>query len=255
MLAQAVADRRGGDRARGARRLERRCGRAPGAPRAPTSGCSRSRAPRRRDGARPGSGGCRRRRTARRSPRSRWPPVTTTTSGPSACSARASSSTSSGAAGRRRARAPRAGSGVITVARGSSVSTSARAGGVVEQHGAGLGDHHGVDHDRRAGLEQVERLVDRRDDLGRPEHPDLHGVDADVLGDGPDLLDDEVAGHRVHAGDADGVLRGQRGDRGHAVDAAAGERLQVGLDPGAAAGVRAGDREHGGDGGGPCRSG
>ena len=47
---------------------------------------------------------------------------------------------------------------------------------------------------------------------------------------------------------ADGVLGGQRGDRRHAVDARARERLQVGLDPGAAAGVRAGDREHGGDG-------
>ena len=49
------------------------------------------------------------------------------------------------------------------------------------------------------------------------------------------------------AGHADGVLRGQRGDRGHPVDAAAGERLQVGLDAGAAAGVGAGDREDGGD--------
>ena len=43
---------------------------------------------------------------------------------------------------------------------------------------------------------------------------------------------------------ADGVLGGDRRDRGHAVHAAGGERLQVGLDPGAAAGVRAGDREH-----------
>ena len=81
--------------------------------------------------------------------------------------------------------------GVITVARGSSALDERRAGVVVEQHRAGLGDHHGVDHDRRAGLEQVERLVDRRDDLGRAEHADLHRVDADVLGDRADLLDDE----------------------------------------------------------------
>ena len=32
-----------------------------------------------------------------------------------------------------------------------------RAGRVVEQHRAGLGDHHRVDHDGRAGLQQAER--------------------------------------------------------------------------------------------------
>ena len=47
--------------------------------------------------------------------------------------------------------------------------------------------------------------------------------------------------------DPDRVLRRDRGDRGHPVHAAARERLQVGLDAGAAAGVRAGDREHGWD--------
>ena len=47
--------------------------------------------------------------------------------------------------------------------------------------------------------------------------------------------------------DADRVLRRDRGDRGHPVHAAARERLQVGLDAGAAAGVRAGDREDGWD--------
>ena len=44
--------------------------------------------------------------------------------------------------------------------------------------------------------------------------------------------------------DPDRVLRGDRGDRRHPVHAAARERLQVGLDAGAAAGVGAGDREH-----------
>ena len=70
--------------------------------------------------------------------------------------------------------------GVITVARGSRSSTSAGAGVVVEQHRAGLGDHHRVDHDRRAGLEQVERLADGVDGLRGAEHADLDGVDADV---------------------------------------------------------------------------
>ena len=56
-----------------------------------------------------------------------------------------------------------------------------RAGRVVEQHGAGLGDHHRVDHDGRAGLQQAERLPDGADGLRGAEHPDLDRVDADVL--------------------------------------------------------------------------
>ena len=49
--------------------------------------------------------------------------------------------------------------------------------------------------------------------------------------------------HRVDGAHPDRVLGRDRGDRGHAVHAAARERLQVGLDAGAAAGVGAGDRE------------
>ena len=47
--------------------------------------------------------------------------------------------------------------------------------------------------------------------------------------------------HVVDAGDAAGVLRGQRGDHRRAVDAERREGLQVGLDAGAAAGIRARD--------------
>ena len=47
--------------------------------------------------------------------------------------------------------------------------------------------------------------------------------------------------------DRDRVLGGQRDDRAHPVAAEARERLQVGLDPGAAAGVRGGDREAAGN--------
>ena len=82
--------------------------------------------------------------------------------------------------------------------------------------------------------DSFQRLENRADRLGGTEHPDLDRVDPDVLGDGPDLFDDEVAGDGMDACDADRVLRRQRGDRGHSVDAAAGERLQVGLDAGTA---------------------
>ena len=59
-----------------------------------------------------------------------------------------------GPRGRRRVRRPstRASGtfGVITVARGSSSRDERRAGRLVQQHGARLGDHHRVEHDRRA---------------------------------------------------------------------------------------------------------
>ena len=54
-----------------------------------------------------------------------------------------------------------------------------------------------------------------------------------------------IPANRLDRLDADRVLRRDRRDRGHPVHPTARERLQVGLDAGAAAGVRAGDREHG----------
>ena len=65
-------------RARAPRGLERVVARARGAPRAPTSACSPSRARRRRGGARRGSGERRRRRRSTSVASSRCPPVTTT---------------------------------------------------------------------------------------------------------------------------------------------------------------------------------
>ena len=134
--------------------------------------------------------------------------------------------------------------GVTTVARGRTPLDQRRLGVRVEQRRAALGDHHRVDHDRRVA-DEVERLDDRLDRRLVAEHPDLDRVDADVGGDRLDLGDDDLGRHRDHQLDADRVLGGDRGDRGRPVDAAARERLQVGLDAGAAAGVRAGDRETG----------
>ena len=80
-----------------------------------------------------------------------------------------------------------------------------------------------------------------------PSMPILTASIAEVARDGADLLGHELGRHGMDAGDADGVLRGERGDGGRAVDARGGERLQVGLDAGAAAGVRPGDGEDDGD--------
>ena len=56
---------------------------------------------------------------------------------------------------------------------------------------------------------------------------------------GLDLRGDDVVGHDVDAGDADGVLGRHRGDGRGAVDAVGGKCLQIGLDAGAAARIGA----------------
>ena len=73
----------------------------------------------------------------------------------------------------------------------------------------------------------------------REEHARLRRVDADVVEDGLELRRTKSGGTSSTAVDADRVLRGQRDDRRHAEAARGGERLQVGLDPGAAARVGA----------------
>ena len=59
-----------------------------------------------------------------------------------------------------------------------------------------------------------------------------------------DLLAHEIRRDRLDAVDAARVLCGQRGDRGRGVAAERGDRLDVGLDAGPAARVRAGDDQH-----------
>ena len=81
----------------------------------------------------------------------------------------------------------------------------------------------------------------RLDRGGLRQHADLHRIDVEIGEHRVDLRGDEIGRHVVDAGDALGVLRGQRRDHRGAIDAERGEGLQVGLDAGAAAGIRAGD--------------
>ena len=113
----------------------------------------------------------------------------------------------------------------------------------VEQARARLGDHHRIDDDGGAGRELIQRAGDRERDGRGAEHPDLDRVDADVGEHRTHLREHDLRRDGMNRGDANGVLGGDRGDRARTVHAAARERLQIGLDAGTAAGVRAGDRE------------
>ena len=178
---------------------------------------------------------------------SRWPPVMTTSLGPERVQRpRERLDRRLGRPSARAREDPRLGRfGVITVASGSSSLDDRRARLVVEQHRAGLGDHHRVDHDRHAVASSASASRTARTVSAVPSMPIFTASTPMSSATVRDLLDDELARHRVDAGHADGALGRQRRDRGHPVHAAARERLQVGLDAGAAAGVRAGDREHG----------
>ena len=105
---------------------------------------------------------------------------------------------------------------------------------------APFGDHHRIEH-HGEGAELAQGGSDAAHDLSRAEHADLHRIDADVGGDHLDLPLDGLEWQRPDAEDAQGVLGGHGGDGGHAVAAQALDRLQIGLDAGAAARVAAGD--------------
>ena len=183
-----------GDPPRRPRGLERGEARAPGGRRARTSACSRSRARRRRGGARRGSRSSSSPSKKTSVASSRWPPVTTTASGPSACSAPGERLRVVAVVGARRSTRASGRFGVITVARGSSSLDDRRAGGVVQQHGAGLGDHHRVEHDRRAGLEQVQRRrAPRARSRPSPSMPIFTASTPMSSATARDLRDDEVS--------------------------------------------------------------
>ena len=134
--------------------------------------------------------------------------------------------------------------GVRTVALGSSSSIERGPRLGVEQHRPGLRHHHRIEHDRRAARQLVERAAPPpRSSAGRPSIPILTASTPMSSATARTWARMISGGIGMDGGDADRVLGGDRGDRGHAVDAAGGERLQVGLDAGAAAGVRPGDRQ------------
>ncbi len=83
---------------------------------------------------------------------------------------------------------------------------------------------------------------------GIVEHAGLGRGDAKILGDGIDLLANELRRHGMNRRHAARILRGQGGEDAGAVDAERGERLEVGLNAGAAGGIGARDGERDG----PC---
>ena len=112
---------------------------------------------------------------------------------------------------------------------------------VLEQLRAGARDHDRIDHERNAV--HAQEIGDGVDQLPREEHARLCGIDSDVGEHGLELRLDELRRQLLHGGHAERVLCGQRNDRARPEAAGGSKRLQVGLDPGSASRVGAGDRE------------
>ena len=105
--------------------------------------------------------------------------------------------------------------------------------------------HHRVDD--RLALPAVQGFRDGVNGFDRGNHADLDRPDRDIRENGIDLGADDGRAQVLDGGDPAGVLCGDRGQHARAIDTERRERLDVGLDTGAAAAVGTGNGQ--GDGG------
>ena len=111
---------------------------------------------------------------------------------------------------------------------------------VLEQLRTAGRDHHRVDDERDAAARARKSATVSM--IGREKSMPVFAASTPMSEKtASSCARDELRRHLLHGGHADGVLRGQRHDRAHAEAAGRGERLEVGLDAGAAAGIGARD--------------
>jgi hypothetical protein len=110
----------------------------------------------------------------------------------------------------------------------------------LQEPGPGGRDHDGVLHDP-LGLVEPQPFGNCFNELRRGDHPDLHGIRADVREDAVDLLTEKFGSDLQNSLYAGGVLRRERRNRAHGVHPVHGHRFQIGLNPGASAAVAASD--------------
>ena len=111
-----------------------------------------------------------------------------------------------------------------------------------QQHVAALGHHHRVHHQAPDAV-LPDLVGDGADDAGVGEHAGLDRVGADVVHDGVDLRGHDRGRSFEDPRDAGGVLGGDGGNHGGAVDPQGREGLEVRLKAGSGPGVRARDGE------------
>lgn len=113
-------------------------------------------------------------------------------------------------------------------------------GGLVDQHGATGGHHDRAEHHLCQAV-PVDGLGHGAHDVRCVQHADLHRVHTDVVDHRVDLVAQQLHRQVMDGAHAQRVLCR---DSRHAETAQCRERLQVGLDTGAATAVRARNRQH-----------
>src|SRR5215467_8383085 len=98
-------------------------------------------------------------------------------------------------------------------------------------------NHHRIKNDVSWAV-AVKALCHRFDGLSPRQHSDLHRVDVKVGKNSVDLRSNKIGWYIVNRGNALRILCRQRRNNRRAIDSESAERLQVGLNAGAAAGIR-----------------
>ena len=111
---------------------------------------------------------------------------------------------------------------------------------VISQNSATGGHHHGIEHNIFQSV-VVNCLGDNPHNIRRGQHADFHGINADILYYGINLVSEYVGGNPVNSANSHRVLRCQCRDGGHAKAAKCGDGFQISLNTSTAATIRAGD--------------
>ena len=104
-------------------------------------------------------------------------------------------------------------------------------------------DHDGIHHHVFCPV-SLQLFCDDVNECGRSDHADLDGIRADVFKDSIELCRQEFRRHFLHHADALRVLGRQRSDSTHPIDAIGKHRLEICLDPCAAARITARDCQY-----------
>ena len=98
----------------------------------------------------------------------------------------------------------------------------------LQQHVAAGCNHHRIDNERpKTGC--LDEIGHRQHGLRVAQHTGLGRRDVKVARDGLVLRANEIGRDRQHAGDADGILRGEGRHDARPIHAQRRERLQIGL--------------------------